>query len=54
MRKVIDEINAWLNSGGSVAVATNVRKEGTTLRPLGAKMVMTNTDQIAGSVSMLD
>lgn len=51
MREVIDEINAWLNSGRSVAIATNVRKEGSTLRPLGAKMAMTNTDQIAGSVS---
>lgn len=51
MREIIDEINAWLDSGKSVAIATNVRKEGSTLRPLGAKMAMTNTGQIAGSVS---
>ena len=51
MREVINEIEGWLNSGKPVAIATNVRKEGSTLRPLGAKMAMNPSNQIAGSVT---
>lgn len=51
MREVINEIEGWLNSGKPVAIATNVRKEGSTLRLLGAKMAMNPSNQIAGSVT---
>jgi len=51
MREVITEIETWLKEGKPVAVATNVKREGSSLRPLGAKMAMTTTQEIAGSVT---
>ncbi len=51
MREVIRAIETWCNLGRKVAIATNVRKEGSSLRPLGAKMAVTTYKQIAGSVS---
>ena len=60
MREVLAEIEAWRKAGKPVAIATNVRKEGSSLRPLGAKMAMTLTQpraengtvqEIAGSVT---
>ncbi len=51
MREVLAEIEAWREAGKMVAIATNVRKEGSSLRPLGAKMAMTTTREIAGSVT---
>lgn len=51
MREVIAEIEAWRGQGKPVAIATNVKKEGSSLRPLGAKMAMTTGQEIAGSVT---
>ena len=51
MREVFAEIEAWRKAGKPVAIATNVKKEGASLRPLGAKMAMTTTQDIAGSVT---
>jgi len=51
MREVLAEIEAWRAAGKTVAIATNVRKEGSSLRPLGAKMAMTTAQEIAGSVT---
>lgn len=51
MREVLAEIETWRKQGQPVAIATNVKKEGASLRPLGAKMAMTTTQQIAGSVT---
>ena len=51
MREVFNEIEAWRKQGKSVAIATNVKKDGSSLRPLGAKMAMTSTQEIAGSVT---
>ncbi len=51
MREVIAEIEAWRKEGKPVAIATNVKKEGSSLRPLGAKMALTVGQQIAGSVT---
>ena len=51
MREVIAEIETWRREGKSVAIATNVRKDGASLRPLGAKMAMTTGGEIAGSVT---
>lgn len=51
MREVFAEIEAWRAAGKPVAIATNVRKEGASLRPLGAKMAMTPDQEIAGSVT---
>jgi len=51
MREVIEKIETWRKEGKTVAVATNVKREGVSLRPLGAKMAMTTTKEIAGSVT---
>lgn len=51
MREVINEIEAWRREGKAIAIATNVKKEGSSLRPLGAKMAMTPAQEIAGSVT---
>lgn len=51
MREVIAEIEAWKKEGRAVAIATNVKKEGASLRPLGAKMAMTEGQNIVGSVT---
>lgn len=51
MREVIASIEAWRKEGKSVALVTNVRRDGVSLRPLGAKMAVTPTLEIAGSVT---
>lgn len=51
MREVIAEIENWKKEGRPVAIATNVKKEGSSLRPLGAKMAMADGQKIAGSVT---
>jgi xanthine dehydrogenase accessory factor len=56
MREVIVEIEAWKNEGKTVAIATNVKRDGSSLRPLGAKMAMPQGSsgigaEIAGSVT---
>ncbi len=51
MREVIAEIEAWRRKGKAVALATNVKRDGTSLRPLGAKMAVTTDMEIAGSVT---
>lgn len=51
MREVFAEIEAWNKAGKQVAIATNVKRNGMSLRPLGAKMAMTTAMEIAGSVT---
>jgi xanthine dehydrogenase accessory factor len=51
MREVITEIEAWQKEGKSIAIATNVKRDGSSLRPLGAKMAMADGHRIAGSVT---
>ena len=51
MREVIAEIEAWRNAGKPIAIATNVKKDGVLLRPIGAKMAVTTFQDIAGSVT---
>jgi xanthine dehydrogenase accessory factor len=51
MREVIAEIETWRKEGKPVALATNVKKEGASLRPLGAKMAITQGQKMAGSVT---
>ena len=49
MREVLAEIEAWRAAGKPVAIATNVKREGSSLRPLGAKMAMTTARSRAGT-----
>jgi xanthine dehydrogenase accessory factor len=60
MREVFAEIETWRKEGKPVAIATNVKRDGSSLRPLGAKMAMPPTQpraetgaipEIAGSVT---
>lgn len=51
MREVIAEIETWRREGKTVAIATNVKRDGTSLRPLGAKMALTTDMELAGSLT---
>jgi xanthine dehydrogenase accessory factor len=51
MHEVFAQIERWRKEDKSVAIATNVKKDGSSLRPLGAKMAMTTAQEIAGSVT---
>ncbi len=51
MREVLAEVERWRQEGKKVAIATNVKRAGMSLRPLGAKMAVTPEMEIAGSVT---
>ncbi|OJX47134.1 MAG: hypothetical protein BGO78_16785 [Chloroflexi bacterium 44-23] len=51
MKEVINKIEYWRQLGKPIAIATNVKLERASLRPLGAKMVLTSTLDISGSVT---
>lgn len=51
MREILPEVDTWRSQGEVVAIATVVGTRGSTPRPVGAKMAMTASGKIAGSVS---
>jgi len=51
MQDILVELDRWTEEGERVAIATVVRTAGSTPRPKGAKMAITATGKIAGSVS---
>ena len=51
MRDVLPEIREWRRQGKRVALATVVKVWGSAPRPLGSKMAMTDSGEMAGSVS---
>lgn len=51
MREVVSDIDRWLAQGQSIALATVLQTWGSAPRGVGAKMVLTQDGQIAGSVS---
>jgi len=51
MRDLLAQIGTWLNEGQSVAVATVIKTWGSSPRPVGAGMAVTEGGEIAGSVS---
>ncbi len=51
MRDLLGQIETWLKSGQSVALATVIRTWGSSPRPAGAGMAVTEAGEIAGSVS---
>jgi len=51
MQDILTELDRWTEEGEQVAIATVVRTSGSTPRPKGAKMAITATGKIAGSVS---
>jgi xanthine/CO dehydrogenase XdhC/CoxF family maturation factor len=51
MRDVLPEIERWMEEGEEIALATVVRAIGSSPRPVGAKMAVTRSGRMAGSVS---
>ena len=51
MQEALNEVETWSKEGKAIAIATNVMRDGASLRPLGAKMAMTTSQEIAGSVT---
>ncbi len=51
MRDLISTIDTWRARGDVVAIATVVKTDGSTPRPLGAKMIVNSRAEFAGSVS---
>jgi len=51
MRDVLEYIDEWTAEGEDVALATVVAASGSTPRPVGAKLVVTRSGRMQGSVS---
>src|SRR5512135_3263877 len=51
MRDILDYLDNWLGKGEKVALATVVQTWGSSPRGVGAKMALTPSGKIAGSVS---
>lgn len=51
MRDILPEISDWRAEGESIAIATVVRASGSSPRPVGAKLAVTKSGRMAGSVS---
>ena len=51
MREILDKVEEWRARGERVAVATVLTTVGSTPRPAGAKMAVTGSGGMAGSIS---
>ena len=51
MREILSELREWTDAGEDIALATVVETWGSSPRPLGSKMAVTNSGKMAGSVS---
>lgn len=51
MREIITQVEEWRQQGKPIALATNVKRDGVSMRPLGAKMAVSTSLEIAGSVT---
>lgn len=51
MRDILPEIEQWRQEGEQVALATVVRASGSAPRPVGAKLAVTASGRMVGSVS---
>jgi len=51
MRDVVDDIDRWQADGQSVALATLIKAEGSSPRPLGSKLAISSAGSMVGSVS---
>jgi xanthine dehydrogenase accessory factor len=51
MKEVLDDIERWRNAGERVALARVVGTEGSSPRDAGATMVVSESGEVAGSVS---
>lgn len=51
MRDLLDQIDTWCVGGEKIALATVISAAGSTPRPVGAKMVVSGSGKMHGSVS---
>jgi len=51
MNEWLPEIDQWRERGDTVALATVVKVEGSAPRPVGARMAVSSSGEMAGSVS---
>jgi xanthine/CO dehydrogenase XdhC/CoxF family maturation factor len=51
MNELLRDLDKWQSEGEAVALATVVRTSGSTPRPTGAKMAISASGNVAGSVS---
>jgi xanthine/CO dehydrogenase XdhC/CoxF family maturation factor len=51
MREILADVERWRSEGKAVAVATVVKVYGSAPRPLGAKMAVSESGEMVGSVS---
>ncbi|HYZ02001.1 MAG TPA: XdhC family protein, partial [Candidatus Binatia bacterium] len=51
MREVMQEFHDWREAGEDVAIATVIETWGSSPRPLGSRMLVSGSGQMAGSVS---
>ena len=51
MREIMDRVRSWQSEGEHVAIATVLTTIGSTPRPTGAKMAVTASGKIVGSIS---
>jgi xanthine dehydrogenase accessory factor len=51
MHEIATEVTRWLAEGEQIALATVVWAEGSSPRPLGSRMAVASSGQMAGSVS---
>ena len=51
MKEILDDIERWRASGEKVAIATVIATRRSAPRPVGAKLAISESGEIAGSVS---
>jgi len=51
MKEILDDVERWLADGKKVAIATVVATRKSAPRPVGAKLAVCETGELAGSVS---
>jgi xanthine/CO dehydrogenase XdhC/CoxF family maturation factor len=51
MRDLLDDIDRWRAEGKRVAVATVIKTAGSTPRPIGSKLALSDAGDVVGSVS---
>lgn len=51
MREILEYVDEWTSDGEQIAIATVVAASGSTPRPVGAKLAVTKSGKMQGSVS---